>query len=100
MPPDEELLARIDERVKTLFTTVNDTKDDVKDIKKAIDKLVEKSGVCPLGDDREKAHAEVLTKIGTLENEQAELRGGRRVLIFIAGAAVAIVAAIIGAVML
>jgi regulator of replication initiation timing len=97
--PDEELLARIDERVKTLFTTVNDTKDDVKDIKKAIDKLVEKSNVCPLGEDREKAHAAVVEDIKNLKTEQDELRGGRRVVIFFAGAVVAIGCTIIGAVL-
>ena len=100
MSLDNELLARIDERVKVLSVVVNDTQDDMKDIKKAIGELVEKTNVCPLGEDRERAHAAVLTEIETLKNEQAELRGGRRALILIAGAVVAIIAAIIGAVLL
>jgi hypothetical protein len=84
--PNEELLIRIDERVKTLFDEIRDMKDDVKLIKLGVT-------TCPFGAE---AHATVVKDIEALKKEQDELRGGRRVAYIIAGAGITIVGIMIG----
>jgi len=86
MTPDGELLARIDERVKTIFNELTEIKDDVRGIK-------EKMGVCPMGPE---AHAGIVKDIEALKKEQDELRGGRRVAYIIAGGIIAVAGMIVG----
>jgi len=109
--PSEELLARVDERTLALQKSVDEIKktqtESVKELKKTQEgiwdkldsiegKISENANKCPLGEDREKAHAQVVEDIKTLKKEQDELRGGRRVAYIIAGAGITIVGIIIG----
>jgi len=84
--PDDELLARIDERVKTIFSELTEIKEDLREIK-------EKMGVCPMGPE---AHADVVKDIKDLKQEQDELRGGRRMAYIIAGGIIAVAGMIVG----
>jgi hypothetical protein len=86
MPLNDELLARIDERVKTLFNELREIKDDVREIKEGM-------GICPFGSE---AHATMAEKVEALETEASELRGGRKVAYMIVGAGIAIAGILVG----
>lgn len=101
LPIDEEEWGKFMERVNNMARTVDDVKADLRSIKETdLKEIKDAIGKCPIEEDGKTAHSLVLGRLKSLEEEKSERKGANAVLVFLAGAAVAIIAAILGALLL